>query len=337
MVRPGSTSPGQSSSTTAAPPRPGGGHACGVRYRWPSSTWKRASRPQSKRRYKRGRKSRRSRARAAACARSTPGRRRHGDEEVRAQPLRLAVGVVVVDLVIIPCDEPRDGRVQALQIGVGLVLRVPVAVLGERPHLIAEVRRTRPGRAPALVDVVAEEEHQVDVLGLHVAVRPEVADLEVLARREGVAQLRGSGREGPGRCGCDRSDSPRLRPGSGRSTTRRAPADGRRRARCAPAGASRPPARAARSGETARPRQPPSRPAPRGCRRRRRQAAVAPSASRSPPQSTRRPRRDPERERITSESGHARGGRRNASHQKLLPLSDVGATLSHAAVGRTCD
>ena len=110
-------------------------------------------------------------------------------QEVRAEPLRLPAGIVVVDLVVIPRHQPRHRGVQALQVGVGLVLRVPVAVLRQRRHLVPDVLPDTIGPSPALVEVVAQEQHEVDVLGQRVPVRPEIADLEVLARRERVAQL----------------------------------------------------------------------------------------------------------------------------------------------------
>ena len=107
---------------------------------------------------------------------------------MRTEPFRLPVGVVVVDLVVVPGHEPRHGRVQSLQVGVGLVLGVPVAVLRQVVGLVPDVLSDTIGARPAFVEVIAQEHHEVDVLGDRVPVRPEVADLEVLARREGVAQ-----------------------------------------------------------------------------------------------------------------------------------------------------
>ena len=70
---------------------------------------------------------------------------------------------------------------EALQVRVRLVLRVPVAVLGERPRLAAHVAARAIGAPGALVDVVAHEQHQVEPLGGEVPVRGEEPVLEVLA------------------------------------------------------------------------------------------------------------------------------------------------------------
>ena len=76
-----------------------------------------------------------------------------------------------------------DRRVQALELRVGLVLRVPVPVLGERLDLVADVLAHAPRPRRALVQVVAEEDHEVDVLRVQMPVRAEEPDLEVLASR----------------------------------------------------------------------------------------------------------------------------------------------------------
>ena len=70
---------------------------------------------------------------------------------------------------------------QALEVGIGLVLGVPVAVLGERLGLVADVLAQAARTRRALVQVVAEEGHEVDVLREQMPVRGEEPDLEVLA------------------------------------------------------------------------------------------------------------------------------------------------------------
>ena len=96
----------------------------------------------------------------------------------------VQVGVVVLELVVVPRDEPRVRGVRLLEALVGLVLAVPNPVLVQRPHL--QLRQVRSDRGvAALVDVVAEEDHGLDVLRVgEVVVRREIALREVLARHE---------------------------------------------------------------------------------------------------------------------------------------------------------
>jgi hypothetical protein len=60
-------------------------------------------------------------------------------------------------------------------------------VLGQRARLAAAMAADQVRAPRGLVDVVADEHHQVEVLGLRVAVRDEVALLEHLARAEAEA------------------------------------------------------------------------------------------------------------------------------------------------------
>ena len=73
-----------------------------------------------------------------------------------------------------------------------------VAVLRERPRLAAGVAADPAGVRGSLVDVVADEHHQVEVLGGQVAVRGVVALLEVLARAEPEPQPLRASRRPPG-------------------------------------------------------------------------------------------------------------------------------------------
>jgi hypothetical protein len=123
------------------------------------------------------------------------------------QPLRARdvvlgdlVGVVVLDLVVVPDEQPRAARVHRLQVLVALVQRVadPISVEGHR--LLAALRADRAGRG-ALVDVIAEEHHQIEVLLHHVLVGRVVAVGVVLAVGRGEVQALGlgvAGRRGPG-------------------------------------------------------------------------------------------------------------------------------------------
>src|SRR5258708_814413 len=109
------------------------------------------------------------------------------------------VGIVVVDLVIVPGEDPRESEVRALQVGVALVEGITRAVLVERIGLARVVLAhvlASPGR---FVDVVAEKSYKVEIVAGHVAVGAEPALLVLLARSEGEAQprhLRSSGRSG---------------------------------------------------------------------------------------------------------------------------------------------
>jgi hypothetical protein len=114
----------------------------------------------------------------------TPGRESRGlGGHLREEP-----GVVVLDFVVVPGHDPGAGRVDALERRVALVEAVTVAVGVQGRDLGAVVLADGGGVGPALVDVVAEMDHQVGVLlGSKRPRRPE-AVLPVLARREQEAQ-----------------------------------------------------------------------------------------------------------------------------------------------------
>jgi len=114
--------------------------------------------------------------------------------EVRVQRVRSRPRVVVVDLVVVPGHEPGNGGVQILQVGVRLVLGVPIAVLRERSCLGAGVAAHPAGVPAALVDVVAHEHHEVEALGRQMAVGGEEAVLEVLTRPQSEPQPPGKAR-----------------------------------------------------------------------------------------------------------------------------------------------
>jgi hypothetical protein len=67
-------------------------------------------------------------------------------------------------VVVVPDNEPGRGSVGQLKVGVGLVLSVPLPVVGERPRLrphdLANVR----GLAGVLVLVVAQVKDQIGVI-----------------------------------------------------------------------------------------------------------------------------------------------------------------------------
>ena len=102
------------------------------------------------------------------------GRGAPGQERVaRIVVLADLTGVVVVDLVVVPRDDPRHTGVGRLEEWVAVVQRVALAVLIERLALEVLAGGTRESAAAGgLVDVVAEEHERVDGLLLdEIAVR----------------------------------------------------------------------------------------------------------------------------------------------------------------------
>ena len=91
---------------------------------------------------------------------------------------------------VVPDQQPRRGRVRGLQRRVALVGGVAGAVLVERLHLAAfqPAHRVLPRRV--LVDVVAEEHDEVELLVGDVAPGGVVADVVALAARDREAQRR---------------------------------------------------------------------------------------------------------------------------------------------------
>ncbi len=131
-----------------------------------------------------------------------------GDAPVAGGLAGLAVAVVVLDLVVVPDRGDRVAGADRLQVRVRVVERVlaPVLLEGLRlaalggvvgPHRGVLVARRDVG---ALVDVVAQAHHQVDVVaGRQVGVRGVEAGHPVLAREErdpdrlaGVGRARGA-------------------------------------------------------------------------------------------------------------------------------------------------
>ena len=110
-------------------------------------------------------------------------------EEGRADQLLAAVvGVVVLDLVIVPHVEPRRGGVRGLERGIGLVLGVAIPVLGERAHVAALVPAYPVRVRGVLVDVVAEKHDEIEILGRHVAPGRVVTVIPPLAARDGEVE-----------------------------------------------------------------------------------------------------------------------------------------------------
>ena len=109
--------------------------------------------------------------------------------------LRDLVRPVVVHLVVVPHHQPRRDRVRGLQVGVGLVLRVPLPVAGQAGGLGAFVvaRVAAADHVAALlvlVEVVAQVQHQVRVVLGQPRVGGEVAVLVLRAAGERHGQRR---------------------------------------------------------------------------------------------------------------------------------------------------
>src|SRR6059036_1378390 len=114
-------------------------------------------------------------------------------QESLLEALRAVVGVVVLDLVVVPGADPGTRRVRRLEIGVALVERMADSVVVERAGLRRAVLAhvvPAPGR---FVDVVADMDDQVEVVRQHVAVRGEVALFVLLTRGEREPQAIASG------------------------------------------------------------------------------------------------------------------------------------------------
>ena len=115
---------------------------------------------------------------------------------------RIAVvGVIVDHLVVVQRDDPRMRCVRCLQINVSLVERMARAVLLQRVRCRHAVLANGVSRAGALVDVVADEQHEVQFGRRHVALRCKESLLVMLARGQRDAQAPDIGigrRRGPG-------------------------------------------------------------------------------------------------------------------------------------------
>src|SRR5262245_15056368 len=96
--------------------------------------------------------------------------------------------IVVRDLVIVPGDDERERGVSGLQIRIRLVLSVAVAIVLERDGLRPSVQSHAAWCAGGLVNVVAEMEYNLEILGRHVSIRRVVSHFELLTRGEGEPQ-----------------------------------------------------------------------------------------------------------------------------------------------------
>lgn len=90
---------------------------------------------------------------------------------------------------VVRYDDPRRDRVGSLKIRVGLVLRVPTAVVRERHDLVAQVQPRASGRRAVFVDVVTQVQDDTRILLGHPPVDGEVPLLVVGAGGEGHHQV----------------------------------------------------------------------------------------------------------------------------------------------------
>jgi hypothetical protein len=117
-----------------------------------------------------------------------------GGSTARKEPRRIVcflggiAGVVVVHLVIVPADEPGTGRVRRLQLRLALVERVACAIVVERVALGRAVTADAILAPGELVDVVAQVQDEVRLVGEHRLVRGVIAMLVLLARGDGEPQ-----------------------------------------------------------------------------------------------------------------------------------------------------
>src|SRR5882757_3563924 len=97
-------------------------------------------------------------------------------------------------LVVVPGDQPGETRVRGLEVGVALVQLVLHAPAGEVAWGGAQHVRRRGlpvaavGRDAAFVDVVAEVQHQVEILASHVAIGRVEPVVPGLARGDGQGE-----------------------------------------------------------------------------------------------------------------------------------------------------
>ena len=108
------------------------------------------------------------------------------------------VGAVVVELVVVPGDQPRAGRMHVLEVLVASILGVAGTVVVEcfdfRSVMLPDT--SIPPRV--FVNVIAEVKDEVRGVGCHLLVGSEEALFEILAGRDRKAEF-GRGRPGGGK------------------------------------------------------------------------------------------------------------------------------------------
>ena len=124
-------------------------------------------------------------------------------QEVSGVFLALVAGVVVFDLMVVPGDDPGAQGVGGLQVGVAAMQGIAVAVVDQAAGVAQGVAAGQGGGghvgAGVFVDVVAQEDDGVGLLGAQVAPGGVVAMFPALAGGKGEAEalhLRARRRQG---------------------------------------------------------------------------------------------------------------------------------------------
>lgn len=112
---------------------------------------------------------------------------RRGD----STPFGSRIGVVVIDLMIIPSEEPGAGGMHRLEILVGAVLRIADAVVIERFDLSSEVAADLATSATIFVDVVTEVKDEIGRVLFHLLVGRKKPLFPMLARGDSEAEFFG--------------------------------------------------------------------------------------------------------------------------------------------------
>ena len=118
---------------------------------------------------------------------SMSARHEIGDGFARITLLRACI--VILDLVVIPGDDPRIGRMGGLQVQIGLVERIAAAVSGKRVDPSTGGWTHLGGtRDWILIDVVAQKQDKVQSFVQHMPVGAVVTVAPLLARGIGQSQ-----------------------------------------------------------------------------------------------------------------------------------------------------
>ena len=108
---------------------------------------------------------------------------------IRLHPLRPRVSIIVLNFVVVPRHQAWRRAVEGLQIRVGAIKGVAVAIAGEVAGggtvMLAHDPVRLSVRISVLVDVIPKEDHEVGILLGHVPVRAEVAHFPVRTGGEG--------------------------------------------------------------------------------------------------------------------------------------------------------
>ena len=114
-------------------------------------------------------------------------------------------GVVVLDFVIVPRDQPWTAGVRGLQLALAAIQRVTYAIVIERNGFRRVVMADALLAPARFVDVIADVQNQIQFVLEHVSITEEVAMLVLLTRSDGDAHPRVRSVARAARCACARS------------------------------------------------------------------------------------------------------------------------------------